>query len=180
MRAGSGGAFSFDHDRLLSYSPRMNDGDGRVALEVAEIEGKDLVDLMNVHRSNDSSIVDLNSGNPVLKHKLSPSHKDLRRLRKETQECLKAIQVSSSLLRSKAQAICFDQPRRDVPEFDEVLWKADELLTLTVERLHGPARGYPQSRVKGLNGANQDIRIDCNHRYRFSRRIAPSPIPGGT
>jgi hypothetical protein len=60
------------------------------------------------------------------------------------------------------------------------LRKADEVLTLTVKRLYGTARGCAQLRIKSLNCTNQHVGIDCDHRYQFSRRIAPSPTPGGT
>ena len=46
----------------------MNDGNAGVTLEVVKIESEDLAHLMNVHRSNDSSIVDLNAGDTVLKY----------------------------------------------------------------------------------------------------------------
>ena len=157
----------------------MNDGNAGVTLEVVKIESEDLAHLMNVHRSNDSSIVDLNAGDTVLKYKLSPSWEDLRCLGKKSQDRLKAIHVSSCLLGSEAETICVGLPRRGVPEFDEVLWKTEELLALLVERLHGTPRGCAQLRVKSLNCTNQHVGIDCDHRYQFSRRIAPSPTPGG-
>jgi len=67
-----------------------------------------------------------------------------------------------------------------VPEFDEILREGEELLTLPVKRFHGAARAGAHLRVKGLDGAYQDIGIYCDHQYQFSRRIAPSPTPGGT
>src|ERR1700735_2293841 len=158
----------------------MNECNTRIALEVGEIEGKDSVNLVNGHRGDDSSIVDLDAGDPVLKRQPSPSYENLRRLRQKLQERLKSIHVSSGLLRSKAETVCFGWPRRDVPEFDEVLWKAQGSLPLTNERLQGMTRGYAQLRVKSLNGADQHVGIDCHHLYQFSRRIAPSPTPGGT
>jgi len=102
----------------------MNDCYARVTPEVVEIEGKDLVHLVTGHRRNNSSIVDFNAGNPVLKHQPSPNYENLRRLRKESEEGLESIHVSSGLRRGEAETICSDRPRRGVPEFDEVLWKA--------------------------------------------------------
>src|SRR5450759_3003192 len=117
----------------LLHVRRMNDGDCRVALEVGEVETEDRAHLVNTHRSNDSGIVDLNPGDSVLKHELSPCWENLGRLWKEPQECLKAIHASSCLLGREAETISAGRPRRGVPEFDEVLRKANELLTLAVE-----------------------------------------------
>src|SRR5438552_4145009 len=103
----------------------MNDGNASVPLEIVEIEAQDLVHLVHHHRCNDSVIVDLNPGDPVIKHKLSPSWENLRRLRKEPQERLKAIQVSSSLLGRDAETISSGGPSGNIPEFDKVLWKAE-------------------------------------------------------
>jgi len=69
--------------RPLLHIRRMEDGDAGVTLEVVEIEGEDSIHLMNSHRSNDSSIVNLNPGDTMLKYELSPSREDPRRFRKE-------------------------------------------------------------------------------------------------
>src|SRR5207249_9406864 len=111
---------------------------------------------------------------------LSPSWENLRRLRKESQERLKAIHVSGCLLGREAETVSAGRPRRGIPEFDKVLWEAEKLLILTIERLHRAAGNCAQLRIKRLDGTNQDVGIDCDHRYQFSRRIAPSPTPGGT
>ena len=91
--------------------------------------------------SSPARIVDLNAGYPMLKHELSPSRENLRRLRKESQERLKAIHVSRCLFGSETETICVGRPRGGVPELDEVLRKAEELLPLTIKRLHGASRG---------------------------------------
>jgi hypothetical protein len=157
----------------------MNDGNALVTLEVVWIEAEDLVHLVHHHCSNYSSIMDLNPGYLIVKHELSPSWENLLRLRKEIEERLRAIHVSSCLLGSEAETISGSWPRRGIPEFDEVLCKAEKSLTLMVERLHRAARGCAQLTVESLDSTNEHIGIDCNHRYQFSRRIAPSPIPGG-
>ena len=61
--------------------------------------------------------MDLNPGDLVVKHQLSPSWENLRRLRKEIEERLKAIHVSSCLLGSETEAISTCRPRRGIPEF---------------------------------------------------------------
>jgi hypothetical protein len=108
---------------LVTLPAKDDEREVRVTLEVVEIEGKDLVHLVNGHRGNYSSIVDLNAGNPVLKHEPPSSCENLRRLRKETQETLKSIHGSSRLLRSEAETVGCGWPRRDVPEFDEFCGK---------------------------------------------------------
>ena len=107
----------------LSYFRRMNHGDACVTLEVVQIEAEDRVHLVNGHCSNDSSIVDLDPRDSVPKYEPSPSRENLRRLRKKSQQRLKAIYVSSCLFRSKAETVGVGRPRRGVPEFDEVLRK---------------------------------------------------------
>jgi hypothetical protein len=64
-----------------------------VTFEVVEIEGKDLVHVVNGHRGNYSSIVDLNAGNPVLSASRRQVCENLRGHRKESQERLKSIHV---------------------------------------------------------------------------------------
>jgi hypothetical protein len=73
------------------------------------------------HCSNYSSSMDLNPGYLVIKHKFSPSWENLRCLRQEIEERLKAIHISSRLLGSETETISCDRPRRGIPEFDKVL-----------------------------------------------------------
>jgi hypothetical protein len=158
----------------LRHVHRMNDCNAPITFEVVQIEGEDLIHLLRHHCSNYPGVMDLNPAYLIVKHKRSPSWENLRRLRKEIEERLKAIHVSSCLLGSETETIPGCRPRRGIPEFAEVLRKAEKLLTLTLERLHRTARGCAQLRVESLDSINRD------HRYQFSRRIAPSPIPGGT
>ena len=85
---------------------------------------------MHHHCSNYSSSMDLNPGYLVIKHKFSPSWENLRCLRQEIEERLKAIHISSRLLGSETETISCDRPRRGIPEFDKVLPKAEKLLTI--------------------------------------------------
>src|SRR5260370_24234335 len=72
-----------------------------------------------------------------------------------------------------AETVSASRPFRGIPEFAEVLLEAEALLPVTVERLYCPSRGGAQSRIKGLDGTNEDVGINCDHRYQFSRHIAP-------
>jgi len=54
--------------RSLPHLRWMNDADTPVTREVISIKGEDRAHLMNGHRGNDPSIVDLNAGYPMLKH----------------------------------------------------------------------------------------------------------------
>jgi hypothetical protein len=114
----------------------MNDGDTGITLEIVSIEAEDLAYLLHHHCRNDSGIVDLNSRYSVVKHKLSPSWENVRRLWKESQERLKAIHVSSCLFGREAEPVTACRACRGTPEFDKVLRKAEKLLTLAVERLY--------------------------------------------
>jgi hypothetical protein len=62
----------------------MNHRDVLVALEIVEVESQDLRHLVNAHRGNDSSIVNLDPGDSMLKHELSPCRENFWRLGKNS------------------------------------------------------------------------------------------------
>jgi hypothetical protein len=95
---------------------------------------------MDLHRGNDSSIVNLNSRDSVLQYELSPSRENLWCLRDNSQKRLKAIHVSGRLLRRQAQTIGVGRSRRGAPEFDQVLREAEKFLALMKKTLYRAAR----------------------------------------
>ena len=58
----------------------VNNRDVFVALEIVEVESQDPRHLVNAHRRNDSSIVNLNPRDSILKHEPPPCGENFRRL----------------------------------------------------------------------------------------------------
>src|ERR1035438_5088922 len=112
----------------------MNSRDVFVALEIVEVESQNLGHLMNAHSGNDSSVVNLDPGDSMLKHELSPCRENFWRLGENSENCLEAVQISRCLLRGKAQTVPSCRSSGSVPKLDEILRKAEQLLPGSVDR----------------------------------------------
>ncbi len=115
----------------------MDDVDVAVALEIVEVEGQNSLNLMNCHRCHNTSVVDVNPGDAVLKNEFSPRGKDLRRFWEKSYKRLEPVDVPGCLIWSEAESVYVCRSRCTIPELNEVLRKAEEFLALLGERLYG-------------------------------------------
>jgi len=111
---------------------RVHNSDERVPFEILKIKGQKSAHPVDRHRRDHPCVMNLYSGNAMLKDEFAPFRKDIRRLRQQSNKALETVDISSRLFWGKAESVCIGWPGGRVPELNQVLRKTNKHFSLMV------------------------------------------------
>jgi hypothetical protein len=99
----------------------MDRFDSGVAGEIADVEGHNLADIMRLHHSYQTCVMDLNAAYAILNEQIFPGSIRCVAFVKNLEELFESEDLVPSFLNRESQAVVRLRPSSCVPEFGDVL-----------------------------------------------------------